>query len=97
MTYHMTLSTEAAFARYEEVRARLPAAAFPATSVPRATLAEVAPEVDAFVLDAFGVLNVGQTAIPGAVARIAQLRAMGKTLIVLTNAASDTRAAALRK
>ncbi|MBW4709125.1 HAD hydrolase-like protein [Roseobacter sp. YSTF-M11] len=97
MSYLSTLTTDAAFARYEAVRGRLPETAFPARSDHLKSLAEVADRVDAFVLDAFGVLNVGQTPIPGAVERMAQLRAMGKKLVVLTNAASDTRAAALRK
>ncbi len=49
------------------------------------------------MLDAFGVLNVGDTAVPGAVARIAQLRAAGKRLVVLTNGATQSRAEALAK
>lgn len=97
MSYLSTLDTAAAFARYEDVRHRLPQARFPPASRQCASLSEVADDVDAFVLDAFGVLNVGQTPIPGAVERMAELRARGKKLVVLTNAASDTRAAALRK
>lgn len=89
--------TDAAFARYEAVRPRLPEASFPAVSLHVRSLAEVADRYDAFVLDAFGVLNVGDTPIPGAVARMADLRAMGKRLVVLTNAASYPRAAALAK
>ena len=73
MSYTTLLSTEAAFERYEQVRDRLPAAQFPRTSQIMETLADVAPFVDAFVLDAFGVLNVGGTPIPSAVERIAQL------------------------
>ena len=97
MSYTTLLSTEAAFERYEQVRDRLPDAVFPETSRTMNTLADVAPHVDAFVLDAFGVLNVGGTPIAGAVERMAQLRAMGKQLIVLTNAASDDHAFAISK
>ena len=97
MIYTEVLSTEAAFERYEQIRDRLPQAQFCATPQACRTLADVAPHVDAFVLDAFGVLNVGGTPIPGAVERIAQLRAMGKRLIVLTNAASDDHAFAVAK
>jgi HAD superfamily hydrolase (TIGR01450 family) len=50
---------------------------------------------DGAILDAFGVLNVGERAIPGAVERIADLRGQGKRLVVLTNGASKTREAAL--
>ncbi len=87
----------AAFARYEAVRPRLPAATFPARSLHAVNLASVADRYDAFVLDAFGVLNVGDTPIPGAVARMAELRRLGKRLVVLTNAASYPRTEALRK
>lgn len=91
------LTTDAAFARYEAVRPRLPAATFPAASLHAETLADVADRWDGFVLDAFGVLNVGDTPIEGAVARMAQLRAMGRRLCVLTNAASYPRSEALAK
>jgi glycerol-1-phosphatase len=89
--------TDTAFRRYEEVRGRLPAATFPAVSIEARSLADVAERWDGFVLDAFGVLNVGDTNIPGAVERIAALRAMGKRLCVLTNAASYPRGKALGK
>lgn len=88
---------KAAFARYEAIRPRLPMARFAAQSVQVTSLEEVADRVDGFLLDAFGVLNVGETAIPGAIARLASLRARGKKLVVLTNAASYTRAQLLAK
>jgi glycerol 3-phosphatase-2 len=88
---------EAAFRRYEEIRPRLPAARYPATSRHLPTLSQAAELWDGFVLDAFGVLNVGETAILGAVARMQELRARGKKLCVLTNAASYTRSALLAK
>lgn len=91
------LSPEEAFRRYEEVRPRLPRAAFPSAPRHLPTLGEAADLAKGFVLDAFGVLNVGDTPIPGAVARMAELRARGKRLCVLTNAASYPRAAALAK
>ena len=93
----MLSDADAAFARYEAVRPRLPAATYPAASLSVPTLEEMADHVDGFLLDAFGVLNVGETAIPGAVARMASLRARGKQLVVLTNAASYTRPQLLAK
>lgn len=90
-------TTRGAFERYEAVRSRLPQTSFPLTSQHMAHLGEVAEHVDGFVLDAFGVLNVGATAIPGAVARLADLRRGGKKLCVLSNAASFTRSDALAK
>lgn len=80
-----------AFARYERIRPRLPLARYPARALNLPGLGAVADRVDGFLLDAFGVLNVGETAIPGAVERMAALRARGKRLAVLTNAASYTR------
>jgi len=86
-----------AFDRYEAVRHRLVAATFPTASERVVDVAAVAERFDAFVLDAFGVLNIGETAVPGAVARIAHLRRAGKRLVVLTNGATGARAAALAK
>lgn len=86
-----------AFARYESVRPRLPVATYPARSLHLPSLEEVADHVDGFLLDAFGVLNIGETAIPGAVERMTSLRARGKKLVVLTNAASYTRPQLLAK
>lgn len=93
-----TWTAERAFARYEGLRDRLPLVA-PAAGPPdhAPTLAEVADRFDAFVLDAFGVLNVGETAIEGAVERLAALRAMGKRLVVLTNGASYPQSWALAR
>ncbi len=83
--------------RYEEVRASLPQARFGGASQRIRDLGEVIERFDAFVLDAFGVLNIGETAIPGAVERVAQMRRAGKPVVVLTNGASHARAAALAK
>lgn len=90
-------TAERAFARYEALRPHLPRAEFEGPILEADTLGEVAERFDGFVLDAFGVLNVGETAIPGAVARMAELRAAGKRLVVLTNGASHARDAALAK
>ena len=51
----------------------------------------------AFVFDAFGVLNVGETLIAGADKRLDQLRAMGCEIRILTNAASYDRTGAVTK
>ena len=86
-----------AFARYEEIRTALPHTRSARTPRHIRDLSQVIDEYDAFVLDAFGVLNVGETAIPGAVERVAQMRRAGRHVVVLTNGASQTRAAALAK
>jgi len=87
----------AACARYAAIRDRLPAAHFPDAAKRVADLAAVADLFDAFVLDGFGVLNIGEAAIPGAPARMAALRAAGKRLIVLTNGATRPMAATVAK
>lgn len=96
-SYDAQIGPEWAFERYEAIRSRLPQATFDGTPEYAADLAEVAAHFDGFILDAFGVLNRGETAIAGAVERMAQLRSMGKKLIVLTNAASYTRTQILAK
>lgn len=97
MSYTDTWSTPDAFARYESIRHRMPKASFAATQKTCGGLVDIADDIDAFVLDSFGVLNVGEAAIPGAVDCLQKLRTRGKRLIVLTNAASYTRQTALAR
>ncbi|WP_282604333.1 HAD-IIA family hydrolase [Pelagibius sp. Alg239-R121] len=91
------MNTDRAFARYEEIRHRLPLARFPSSSIQAHDLSELAGDFDVFVLDAFGVINVGNTEVPGAPEAIAALQAVGKTTYVLTNGATYNAAAALAK
>lgn len=77
-----------AFAAYEAVRDRLPDASFPRSPQTVCDLGDLAPHFDVFLLDAFGVLNVGQSAIPGAPERVRALRRAGKRVMVVSNAAS---------
>ncbi len=89
--------TDWAFGQYERVRDVLPNAAFPATSTLIDNLGDVANNFDVFLLDAFGVLNVGDTPISGAPEQIAALQAMGKTCMVMTNGASLPAAVSMAK
>ena len=82
-----TLTTEEAFAAYEAVRGRLPPAGPPGAARRIGSIEDVADRFDVFLLDTFGVLNIGETAIPGVAARIERLRARGKRVLVVTNAA----------
>lgn len=91
MSYNETWGTQGAFDRYEMLRDRMPDAVFPNSTIDCGGLLDIADHFDAFVLDSFGVLNVGEAAILGAVDCLNELRAWGKRLIVLTNAASYTR------
>lgn len=83
------LSSNEALDAYERARHRLPA---PRRSAPAPmeaeTLAEIADGFDAVLLDAYGVLNIGNSAIPGTADRIKALRKRGKQVIVVSNAAS---------
>ena len=83
-----TTDYQTAFAGYEAVRHRLPEAGTPRDTEVASTLEAVADRFDTFLLDAFGVLNIGESPVPGAPERLARLRAQGKNLRVLTNAAS---------
>lgn len=86
-----------AFDFYEAVRPRLPRARHPATPVCAPDLGPLTDRYDVFVFDAFGVLNIGDTPIPGARKRIDGLRKRGKSVFVMTNAASLGKAATLEK
>ncbi len=94
----MALSTELAFEAYEAVRHRLPLLV-PTDAGYRhaATLADIADEFDVFLLDAFGVLNIGEAAIPGTRERIDALKAAGKRVLVVSNAAGFPHKALMEK
>ncbi|WP_416884641.1 TIGR01459 family HAD-type hydrolase [Marivita sp.] len=92
------MSTETAFEAYESVRDRLPVVRPSAAGFQRvATLADIADVFDVFLLDAFGVLNIGEAAIPGTPERIANLKAAGKRVLVVSNAAGFPHAALMEK
>ncbi len=79
-----------AFARYQDILPRLPAAFFPEKPGHLNDFSELVDRFDAVVFDAFGVLNIGDTPIRGAAEFIARLRRAGKQVFVLTNSASLT-------
>jgi glycerol-1-phosphatase len=80
-----SLTFAEAWRAYRRAEVRLPPK--PPPVVPRriADLDEIAGDFDLFVLDAWGVLNLGDTPIAGAAAAVARLRAAGKRLLVLSN------------
>lgn len=92
------MDTAAALAAYEAVRHRLPPASTRQDGPERvASLEDIADRYDVFLLDAFGVLNIGETAIPGVVDRIESLKARGKRIVVVSNAAGFPHAKLLSK
>ncbi len=76
-----------AFEAYLSVTRRLPEARFPKAWQAVRNLGEIAGGFDLILLDAYGVLNVGETSIPGAARRIAALRAQGAPVMVVSNSA----------
>ena len=92
------MDTASALAAYEAIRHRLPNAIHTNGQPNRArTLEDIADRYDAFLLDAFGVLNIGETAIPGVIERIAALKSRGKRVVVVSNAAGFPHAALIEK
>ncbi len=89
--------TDWAFAQYERVCHRLPKAEANGAARRVANLGALVDEFDVFLLDAFGVLNVGNTPIAGAPAQVAALQAAGKKVMVLTNGASFPASVSLAK
>ena len=97
-----SLSHRDAFMRYQEILPRLRSWAPASLCQPRGmhwseNLSLISDAYDVFVFDAYGVLNVGADPINGASACIDQLRAKGKQVIVLTNAASFNRSGVFEK
>ncbi len=95
--YFEDFDTQSAYKFYQAVRGRLPSASFPEQAQYMSGLLDVAPHCDVFVFDAFGVLNVGQTAIAGAAKCVAALRGMGKQVYIITNAATLPKPQSIKK
>ncbi|MEE1673956.1 HAD hydrolase-like protein [Agarivorans aestuarii] len=55
------------------------------------SITDILSDVDVFLFDAYGVLNVGGTAIEGAKQQIDKLRQAGKVVMVVTNAATQNK------
>lgn len=85
---HLTPDVDWAFAQYEAVRRALPTASFPENTERPKDFKQIADRFDVILLDAFGVLNVGESAIPGAIEAVAAMRAAGKKVLVVSNSAS---------
>ena len=83
--------------QHEAVRSLLPNSHMPTQSIHASDLGAIADHFDVFLLDAFGVLNVGETAINSSVKRVQLLKQMNKRVLVLTNGACFPVEQALRK
>ena len=91
------LTTPLIFARYQQIKDRIPSANTVDATKDIESLSEIAGDVSAFVFDAFGVLNVGDTLIAGADDRLRELRSRGCHIRILTNAASYGHNGAVEK
>lgn len=67
--------------------ARLPTPARRGRGEPASGLAALVDDFDAFILDGFGVVNVGAEPVPGIVDAVQALRGAGRAVMVLTNGA----------
>ena len=91
------LDTSSVFQKYESLRPRLPDFKCSNATIEIKSILEIASEVDVFVFDAFGVLNIGEKLIPGADLALKTLRDMNKQVRVLTNAASYDKSGTEKK
>ena len=80
-----SLDVETVFDCYERIR--LPSARRRGRAEPAANLLALADRYDAFILDGYGVINVGPEPIPGIGDTIRTLRDAGLEVMVLTNGA----------
>lgn len=89
-----------AFARYQRIRPALPDGLPPGQQPKTIWMDSLAPLIEqfqVFVFDAFGVLNAGPRAFPAAIERFRQLQRLGKTVLILSNAATASHQALVRK
>lgn len=87
----LTLSSAEILTLYQSLRDIFPQPTFPTEFQRSKTLGDISHLYEAFFFDAFGVLNLGETAIPLAAERIKTLRQQGKQLCIVSNAASVSR------
>ena len=86
-----------AFLEYESVRHRLPAVSEIGQGTYLSNLEDLIDKIDIFLLDAFGVLNIGNTAIKGVPERILKLQKIGKRIIVVSNAGGFPHSLLMKK
>lgn len=87
----LTLSPTEILHTYQTLENVFPKPTFPKQFQRMHTLGDISHHYDAFFFDAFGVLNLGETAIPLAVERTKTLRKQNKQLCIVSNAASVSR------
>ncbi|SUO93935.1 HAD-IIA family hydrolase [Suttonella ornithocola] len=92
------MPAKTAYAKYQAIRDRLPPEPMGDQSpVTVENLLAIAEQFDVFFFDAYGVLNVGNQAIDGAIEAVSQLQAQGKSCFVVSNAAGFEKSFYLEK
>lgn len=86
-----------AFLNYESIRQILPQWQGNKPCTPKRNLLEIADDFDTFFFDAYGVLNVGSSAIPNAIPTIKALIAQGKQCFIVSNGAGFHKSVYVRK
>lgn len=89
------ITFEEAWQAYRRAEIRLPRKAPAATPARVAGVREIAARFDLVILDAWGVLNLGDVPIPRALSAVQELRAAGMPLRVLSNDASGEKSRAV--
>ena len=89
----LTLSFEEAWRVYLAAAAGMPEPAPAVTPRPVSGVGDLLDRFDLFVLDAYGVMNLGETAISPALLAFRALRESGKAICVLTNDAAGDKGA----
>jgi len=91
------ITFEHAWREYRRAERRLPAKPLSVHPTRVAGIAAIRQHFDAVILDAWGVLNLGEIPIPRALAAVKELRDASVPLLVLSNDASADKASAVAK
>ena len=91
------ITFEHAWREYRRAEPRLPPKSPRVRPERVAGIGAIRDRFDAVILDAWGVLNLGEVPIPGALAAVKELRSAGVPLLVLSNDASADKASAVAK
>lgn len=87
------IAFERAWRQYRRAEIRLPTKPPPVTPERVGGISEILDRIDLVILDAWGVLNLGDEPIPRARDAVSMLRRIGMPILVLSNDASGDKAA----
>ncbi len=96
MTGFQGVDPAEAFEAYLKVRHRLPPAPCGGQAL-KADFRDIVAPFELILFDAYGVLNIGETAIPGAAETVTALRSAGKSVAVVSNSAGYPKSAMMAR